>query len=108
ESPLGWVTTRASGGRRDSVIEKLDEASRCSKRLLFPFFKNCRSNFPGEAFIAIELENSRELTMGIGIEHVSRCHASGWIHAHVQRSINLVGKASVGCIQLHRRHSQIK
>ena len=58
------------------------------------------SHTAGEFFVAVHVQHSAEIALGVGVAHVGSGHALRGVHAHIERSVVAVRKATLSQIEL--------
>ena len=99
------VQTRSLRNRFFNNIDKLEGRR---NRLLLTLIDDKLRNTLAPTLLTVAVNNIRQLLFLIMVDNIFRVQLRFLVHAHVERTVMHIGKATLRCIQLVARHAQVE
>src|SRR5438552_1547969 len=102
------MTVAEPGRRWNRSLDRLHQIARPFERLLLPAAHDRFRDLAGVAFLAVALEDRREITLVCFVHDAGRADVGRRIHAHVEWRVRGIRETSLGTVDLHRGDAEVE
>ena len=108
EAAFGGMGSPPARAGRNRVIDNVHQLAGGLNGFLLPLLDNELRNSGSPLFFTVTIEDVRQFSLAVFVNHLACGQRLRLIHTHIQRSIRLIRKAAFGTIQLPGRNAQIQ
>ncbi len=102
------MATGTPRGRRDHVVEQLDQAGRGGERLGLARAHHGVGDLAGEPLLAVLPQDAGQVGGGVRVEDVGGGGTAGAVHAHVEGCVLAVGEAALHHVELEGGDTEVE